>query len=350
MNRSLSPSLDAALSDARLKSLLVSGNLGERDLNRRAQRLELLFDSAARTCPAPLWAPGLAIEREWRAVTETFLPWCEIVPSFRRLISLSLRYPPPSDPLSLVPSWPEFLDRFAPGTATANPAPLFRRLLGDESFRRSWLFLLFLPKEHGGNFGRYPAQMEFIRRWLARRPALPDNGISCLDAACGSGEGTWDLALLLRECGFGPREVAIRGSSLDPLEIFAAAHALFPHDPGRGKEYRHRIRPLFDSGFAERMTFIREDLADLAGSQVRYDLILCNGLIGGPMLHGPEQMELVVKGLVTRLRPGGLIVAADRFHEGWLRMTPRGAREAVLARCGVRVLETGEGIGGERLS
>ena len=329
--------------------LLVAGDLGDPDLDRRAQRLDLLFRSAARTCPAQLWAPGLAIEREWRSVTETFLPWAEIAPAFRRLISLSLRYPIPADPLAPIPSWPDFLDRFASGTDSANPAPLLRRLLDNESFRWNWLFILFLPKEHGGRFDRYPVQMKFIRRWLARRPSLFVTGISCLDAACGSGEGTWELALLCRECGFRPREVTICGSSLDPLELYAAAHGAFPHDPGREREYRHRIRPLVETGFAERMTFIREDLVDPAGSPVRHDLILCNGLIGGPMLHGPEQMERAVQGLVRRLSPGGLIVAADRFHEGWLKKTPKGAREALLARCGVRILETGEGIGGELL-
>ena len=349
MNQVLTPSLDAALAKERLKIFLNSGDLGDRDLLRRAQRLEILFRPAVLACPAPLWAPGLRIDREWRAVTESFLPWAEIAPAFRRLISCSLRYPPPSDPLSPFPSWPDFLSRVSGWTASANPALLLRRLLADEAVRRPWLFNLFLSKEHGGGFGRYPAQQEFLREWLSRRRGPADTRLSCLDAACGTGEGTWEVALLCRECGFRPEEVTICGTSLDPLELFAAAHAAFPHDSCREQEYRLRIRSLVN-GFAERMSFVREDLVDTCGSPESYDLILCNGLLGGPLLHESGQMERVLAGLVGRLKPGGLILAADRFHEGWRKLTPKRAREALLAGCGVRILVAGEGIGGERFS
>jgi len=349
VNLSFTPSLDAVICEERLLRLLVSGDLGDHDLIRRAERLELLFHSSALACPVPLWAPGLRIDRDWRNVTETFFPWADIVPAFRRLITRSLRYHPPTDPLAHILSWPDFLSRFAVGTASASPATLLRRLMSDETVRRRWLFMLFLPKEHGGGFGRYPAQREFLRGWLTRCRSRTIGRLTCLDAACGSGEGTWDLALLCRECGFRPGEVVIRGSSLDLLELFASAHAVFPHDPCREQEYRSRIRPVVEAGFADQMSFVPEDLAVPCGSPERYDLILCNGLLGGPLLHEPERMERVMEGLVRRLRPGGVILAADRFHEGWLKMTSKGAREALLARCGVRILESGEGIGGVKM-
>ena len=346
MNRCLSPSLDTSVFEERLQTLLISGNLGNNDLILRAKRLELLFQAAVLTCPAPLWAPGLRIDREWRTVTETFLPWAEIAPAFRRLITVALRYPPTSDPLASFHSWPDFLCRFYGIATSANPARLFHLLLGDEAVRRTWLFTLFLPKEHGGGFGRYPAQREFLRGWLTRRRGQTGTQISCLDAACGSGEGTWELAQLCHECGFRPDEVTIRGSSLEPLELCAAAHAAFPHDPGREREYRLRICRLVAEGFAERICFTREDLAATREATDRYDLILCNGLLGGPLLHESRQIAQVMAGLVRRLRPGGLILAADRFHEGWLKLTPRGVRETLLAGCGVRITATGEGIGG----
>jgi chemotaxis methyl-accepting protein methylase len=344
------PSLDTALSEERLKTLLVSGNLEEPDLSRRVQRLELLFRLAALASPVPLWAPGLRIVREWRTVTETFLPWAEIAPAFRRLISRALRYPPPSDPLAPCPSWPDFLNRNPVGTTSAKPALLLQRLLTDEAVRRRWLFTLFLPKEHGGGFGRYPAQSTFLRDWLTHRRSRTASRLSCLDAACGCGEGTWELAQLCRESGFRPEEITLCGSSLDPLELFAAAHAAFPHDARREREYRLRILPHVAAGFAERIHFVREDLSVPIGSPEKYDLILCNGLLGGPLLHEPGQMERVMVGLVRRLKPEGVILAADRFHEGWRKLHPNGAREALLSRCGVRILECGEGIGGERIS
>lgn len=348
MSCDVAPSFDTAASETRLRSLLVSGHIDDPVLVRWGQRLDRLFRSSLTTSPVPLWAPGLRIDREWRAVTETFLPWREVVPAFRRLITRSLRYVPPSDPLAPFPSWPDFLGRCSFATDSPNPALLLRRLLADESLRRRWLFTLFLPKEHGNGFDRYPRQQEFLRRWLDRQRKRSDGRLSCLDAACGSGEGTWELADLCREHGFMPACVTIYGSSLDPLEIHAAAHPLSSHDLDRQRSYRLRIAPLVRSGFGERLRFRQEDLTASSDRQERYDLVICNGLLGGPILHDRDRMAKVMAGLVVRLRPGGLFLAADRFHEGWQKLTPRGEREALLERCGVSILQIGEGIGGEK--
>ncbi len=348
MNTPLSPSLDAVRAEERLSTLLIPGEISAPLLFRRGERLQRLFHSSLKNSPAPPWAPGLRITREWRIITESFLPWAEIEPPLQRLISLGLSYPPPFDPLTIFPSWPDFLERFpVVDGVTADPGILLHRLLADADLRRRWLFTLFLPKEHGGGFGRYPVQQRYLREWMTRRLQRGEREISCLDAACGSGEGSWELLQLCRECGFSRKEVTIRGSSLDPLELFAAAHACFPHDQEREREYRRRIHPLMTAGFADRLSFVREDLALPSESHEQYDLILCNGLLGGPLLHDPEVMERVVAGLVRRLRPGALLLAADRFHDGWLKQSPKGVREALLRKWGMRILETGEGIGGE---
>ena len=344
------PSLETTVAAERLKRLIVSGEVNDPDLVRRGTRLELLFCSSLLASPTYLWGPGLRMEREWRNLTETFLPWNRIAPALRRLIAVSLLYPPPSDPLIPFPSWPDFLQRCSLITSSSNPALLLRSLLADEELRRRWLFTLFLPKEHGGGFHRYPRQQEFIHQWLVNQRALAGGQISCLDAACGSGEGSWELAALCRGCGFLPHEVTIHGSSLDPLELFAAAHADFPHDPPRQREYRRIIAPVTAAGFMNRIRFTQEELAEPRDSADRYDLILCNGLLGGPMLHNPRRMERVVAGLVQRLRPGGLLLAADRFHEGWDKLTPKEEREALLGRCGVKIMKIGEGIGGRAIN
>ena len=345
MNLTLVPSLDADRTAAGLERLLVSGIISDPHLERRAARLERHFRSYLLACPAPLWAPGLRIDREWRTVTETFLPWSDLAPAFRCLMTRSLRYPPRSDPLATPLSWPDFLDRLPPGIASANPATLFRSLMADDTTRRRWLFSLFLPKEHGNGFDRYPVQREFLAGWLHQRRGLP---LSCLDSACGSGEGTWELAELFRKNGYLPSEVSIHGSSLDHLELFAAAHAFFPHDRDREARYRSRIFPLLAGGFADRITFEQEDLADSCGAEERYDLIICNGLLGGPLLHGRAELEEVVAGLVRRLRPEGLFLASDRFHEGWHKLIPVRAVEEILAGAGLKVLDVDEGVAGEK--
>ena len=346
MKLTLIPSLDPGRIRADLERLLVSGPLCDPDLQLRAERLDRRYRAASRHCPAPLWAPGLRIDPEWRAVTESYHPWQEIAPVFRRLISRSLRYAPPSDPLNRFPGWGDFLQRCSPPASSANPARMVSSLLADEDLRRCWLFTLFLPKEHGGGFDRYPEQQGFVRQWLERRRQLFGGRVSCLDAACGTGEGTWELAALCRESGFVAGGVTIIGSSLDPLELCAAAHALFPHDLPRQRQYRARLALPAVEESGERLRFERDDLTAPEPASEEHDLVLCNGLIGGPMLHDPGEVATVLAGLARRLRPGGVFVAADRFHGGW-RKRWGGAAE-LLAGCGMRLLEIGEGIAAEK--
>ncbi len=340
------PSLETTLRENRLKRLLLPGKITDADLARRADRLDLLFRSSLRTSPLHLWGAGLHIDREWRNLTDTFLPWSRIAPALRRLICCSTRYLPPSDPLASIPSWPDFLRRISTMTQTSNPAVILRSLSSDENLRRRWLFTLFLPKEHGGGFDRYPRQQEFIRNWLFQRRHLSGGKISCLDAACGSGEGSWELAELCRTSGIPPRGMTIHGTSLDPLELYAAAHASFPHDHPREQEYLRRIARLTSTGYQERIRFSHEDLTNTGNESEKYDLILCNGFLGGPLLNDRSKMQPLVAGLVGRLNPGGLIMAADRFHEGWRKRIPKEERETLLEQCGVTIIRVEEGIAG----
>ncbi len=341
-----SPSLDTAVIEKQLRRLIISGKIADPDLARRFHRLELLFGSSLRTSPLPLWAPGLFINQEWRNLTDKFLPWARIAPTLRRMISRSLRYQPSYDPLTPFTSWPDFLQRCSRLTSSSNPSLFLKRLSDDENLRCRWLFTLFLPKEHGGGFDRYPKQQEYLRLWFLKYKNLPDKQLTCMDAACGCGEGSWELAELCRQCGVSPCKIVIHGSSLDQLEIFSAAHASFPHDQQRERAYRTRIAPVIAEGFMDRILFFREDLADSCGSHEKYDLILCNGLLGGPMLNDTLRNAEVITGLIRRLKPGGLFLAADRFHEGWRKRISRQEMEVNLVQCGLKVLDAGEGIGG----
>lgn len=340
------PSLDPNEIGNRLSKLLATGPICDRDLERRICRLGERFRVYAARSPHGLWAPGLAVTREMEATSELYLPLEEIGRALRRLFALSLNFEPflPATPLHTVASWPGFLHRLQPPARDANPARLLHRLAADGEFRTRFLFSLFLPRRYGGGFGRYPGQAAFLREWLAaNRPER----VRCLDAACGSGEGTYELALLLLEAELSPERIELHGTTVEPLELFAAAHGWFPHDPARQEAYRARIRRVFTGGADERVIFYREDLT--VGGRAAgdgYDLVLCNGLLGGPLLSGAEKLAGAVGGLCARLGPGGLFMAADRFHEGWKRSVPAGELREMLADNGLEPLDVEEGVAG----
>lgn len=173
--------------------------------------------------------------------------------------------------------------------------------------------------------------------------------LRCLDAACGSGEGTYGLARLLRECGFSPGEMVVHGATIEPLELFAAAHGWFPHDPARHKGFRRQMLPLIEDGTAGSIQFFQEDLTDSGQEQEDgYDLILCNGLLGGPLMHSRDTLERAVERICARLRPDGILLAADHFHGGWKKSLPENDLGEMLTGCGLKLLALGEGLAGIR--
>jgi chemotaxis methyl-accepting protein methylase len=343
------PTLDQTVVQERLEKLLVPGPLNDNDLNGRIVRLEERFSLYAALSPHGLWAPGLVVTPEMRRASELYLPQEEIGCACRRLLVLSLKTSPflPAARLHPLPSWLDLLHRLQPLVREANPARLLRRLMGDYEFRCRFLFSLFLPRHYGGGFDRYPKQAAFLRNRLTE--AKPPGVIRCLDAACGSGEGTYDLALLLRKCGCIPEKITVHGATIEPLELFAAAHGWFPHDPARQAAFRRRIGRLFADAPADHIAFFQEDLTGNRNCEGKgYDVILCNGLLGGPLLNGREELERVVGGLCARLKPGGILLAADRFHQGWKRGVPDDLLREMLAGCGLKVLAAGEGVAGVR--
>lgn len=84
----------------------------------------------------------------------------------------------------------------------------------------------------------------------------------------------------------------------------------------------------------------------LIQGEARFDLILCNGLLGGPIVNRETDLTRVARNLAALLRPGGLFLAADRFHGGWKKNIPRETLGDAFKRCGLVVSEAGEGIGG----
>jgi len=348
--REIRPVTDPNETKRHLCRLVVPGSLADHDLQRRIARLRERFRVYAGTIPFGLWGEGLALTQEMRATTDLLLPLEEVRRAFRRLIRLSLPVAPSLDgtPLQRAASWPDCLERLEPPFRERDPARLLELLAADRELRTRFLFALFVPRRHGASADRYPGQGDFLRRWLGTTGRGHGTPLRCLDAACGAGEGTYGLARLLGEAGLAPDGFSIVGASRDPLEIFAAAHGFFPHDPARQEAFRHLREELCTAGALERIRFTTEDLTAQANGHDRFDVIICNGILGGPFMHGRQTLERVVAGLADRLAAGGIILAADRFHGGWKRVAPPEFLGEILAGQGLSVVEAGEGIAGIR--
>jgi len=345
------PRLDKTDIEEDLQALLVYGLLTDEELGRRTARLEEMFRIYTGCYPYGLWAPGLAVDREMRILTEAYLPLDEILRVFDRFFSAALKFPPflAASIVHDSSDWLDILQRLQPLVGRPNPATLLGTLMVDEEYRRRFIFANFMPARYGGGFGRYPGQALFLAGWLEANRSRLAAGVRCLDAGCGSGEGTYQLAQLLIDNGFAVDSIHVRGATLEPLELFAAAHAFFPHDREREDEFRLRIRPLFDCGAAENISFHLEDLGCMDSAEEKgHDIILCNGLLGGPLLHDPEEMRRTVQRLSGRLRYGGILLAASRFHGGWKKHVSDEALREIFCACGLKIMEVADGVGGVR--
>ena len=330
-----------------LSRLLVPGEIRNRHLDKNIASLAERFHIYATTYPYGLWAPGLAVTGEMRAVTDLYLPMAEVQNAFDCFFSLALKYTITTtlSPIHTASTWLDALQRILPCVSSSDPAALLRRLVQDESFRTAFLFTLFLPKRHGGNFCRYPGQAAFIRKWLEDRRQLHGKSLRCLDAACGTGETTYELALLLLESGFPSGRFDVHGSTIEPLELFAAAHIYFPHDPNKQAAYQRSTQPLFTTGMSERISFFQEDIIRPAlENKEGYDLILCNGLLGGPFVNTHQRLTSTVTELAGRLNPGGILLAADTFHQGWKKNVPSSMLCGIFRECGLQVHDIADGI------
>ncbi|CAH2030308.1 class I SAM-dependent methyltransferase [Trichlorobacter ammonificans] len=316
-------------------------------------RIDRQYRLWAATSPAPLPAPGLVIVPELRCQSELYLPIAELRRVFHRFYRFSLNFPPHlnSTPFSGALSWADLYGTLpAPFQLSPNPARLLERLLLDPSLHCRFLFHSFLPARYNGaGFGRYPEQRTFLGELCRQRRQAGHQTFRCLDAACGSGEGTWELAEQVMAAGWQPAEARIEGWTLDPLEVWAARQRCLPHAPARQTEYHTRTEALVMAGWGERITFSVVNLldADPAGD-ADFDLILCNGLLGGPLLNQPAAMLRLIERLAAVLRPGGYLLAADRFHGGWKQQSPGELLGALLAAAGLRPERLGEGMAGIR--
>ena len=346
MRLSFIPTTDPAQIRAGLDRLLVPGTLLDSRLERRIERLSGAFQSYARSYPLPLWAPGLAVTNEMRGTTEALFPLAPARALFEQLLARGCRFAPMLSGTYLGTSacWLDLLQRLYPLACCADPAPILRRLAEEEKARTAFLFALMLPQHFGGGFDRYPKQSEWLSAWLREGATRREGSLRVLDAACGSGEGTYQVAQQLVEAG-ASRGSVVHGSTLEPIELFAGAHMFFPHAPDREREYRDRVGTLL-ARFPDPALAFYLDRVDAVPQCEHYDLILCNGLLGGPLLHRPAELTAAFAGLVARLAPRGLLVAADRFHAGWRQRVPTQALVEQMRVHGLIPVAIPEGIAG----
>lgn len=341
------PTLEPQAAAIDLSRLTVAGVITDPELQRRQKDLARYYRVYLDTCPAPAWAPGLVLTNEIRRITDTFLPFNVIKGALLRLVRLALReggelFPPLFQRASC---WSDLLHYLQGVGVLTDPAAFLGMLMDDEYARLKFLFALYLPQQFGGGFGRYPDQYAFLRQWLENKASFPGgSALRCLDAACGSGEGTYELARLVRDIGFPADAANISGVTLSPLEVFSASHARFPHDP----EHEHVVRQYLGSLTAvNAWGNVRFAAADLQSWEEagQFQVILCNGVLGGPLLHDTAAMEAVVRRLARCLAPGGILLAADRFHAGWRKVVPSARLESLFCSEGLSLVQVGEGVG-----
>jgi SAM-dependent methyltransferase len=345
-NWSLRPLLSRYESEKVFAGLIAPGRIADGSLERRGVLFSEMFRLFASTCPSPCWSPGLKLTGEMRRQAEIYLPIAEIRPALHRLVRLSLSGDHPAPPLlESAGSWLDLLENLPSQIACINPGRFVARMLKDDAARSIFLFSCYLPERFGGDFGRYPGQSEFIREWAVSSAGRWGRRLSCLDAACGTGEGLYELAKILLASGIPPGDIRITGVTISPLEVYAAASGNFPHLPWRKAAFGDFVRPLAETGALAGCRFIADDLKTWEPPE-RYHLIVCNGLLGGPLMHDRDAVSRVVAKLAGSLHAGGALLAADRFHGGWKKLVSPSDLGQILAARGLSPLSIAEGVGG----
>ena len=146
------------------------------------------------------------------------------------------------------------------------------------------------PPRFGTTSGRYPEELGYLC-------SIVKSGMSLLDVGCGVGVNTLEMAAAL----VGAR---VTGITPEPLEVWMAQNRRLPHDARR---------EAIMKGFDGKADFQLGSAEHFSGD---YDIIVCNGLIGGRFFYKESQYVAFLHCCGKALRPGGKVVISDRFHEG----------------------------------
>ena len=317
--------------------------------NKILASLETQFQSAVLHCPAPLPEPALIITNEMRRQWEIWLPLATIRHSFYRFFSAVLSAPPlfQTTTFQRALSWGDAFAQFPRAVQqTPDPSRIIRQLLDDQDLCRLFLCQTFVPTRfYGAAPSRYPEQEQFLANCLI--PCGKEH-LRCLDAACGIGESTYLLASLISQHAAQPSGSTVTGITADPLEIWAAAHGRLPHDPLREQKLQSLMASVLGDRQAPQLTFQTGNLLNDPVKRETFDIILCNGLIGGPILGEETAVGRVIGNLAAMLAPDGLLLIADHFHGGWQNRWGKKKIQSLLTEAGLKIVDVPEGIGGRK--
>lgn len=225
------------------------------------------FAEFAAWSPTPMWALGLAPSPESRYWHERYLPVREYCRNLACLLRPALPHHDWGPTCLRSPQFLAITDFWR-----ALPPAFAGRLSWQQEELLPLACALAAPPRFGTSAGRYPEQICELRKLKG----------ALLDLGCGTGEGTAEFA----ELGF-----ACTGVTLEPLEAWMA---------------RHRFPDL---------EFVAADVRKLCLLQ-KFDVVVCNGLIGGPMLHKDAEFATLIAVMQAALKPAGVVAIADRFHAG----------------------------------
>lgn len=208
-----------------------------------------------------------------------------------------------------------------------------------------------MPRRYyGSGSNRYPLQMNLLTAWLQKK-LLHNSAIKCLDAVSGDGSSVYQCAKMILEAGFETDNFKLEGWALDPLESWAAAHRILYHDPCREIRYCQESEAVFRAKAERSLVFKNYNLLTQLYNdteQSQFDLIFCNGLLGGPIINSTHTIHHIVTLLCKFLAPGGLLLAGNHFHGGWKKQCTEIELKNIFAACGLQVSSFGEGISGKK--
>lgn len=320
---------------------LMKSPLPNRGFFRNLEKLQLAFESYCRFCSPPWAAPGLKLTPEIIIQSELWLPLNTIRPIFYHILRSFLSYKPifSSTPFANASCWFSIVSRFPHWLANYdNPANLLRQIIFNEDFRHRFMFWIFMPQRYyGANSNRYPQQMEILSNWMKKRSKT--DPLRCLDAVCGDGTALYAWHEILIKSGFNNQMIHCEGWALDPLECWAAAYKTSGCNQF---QYNTKSSAVTVKG---RLIFRAVDfLKPKFAMGNKFDLIFCNGLLGGPIVHTSKQMQIVVDFLIKLLSQKGIIVIADHFHDGWRKLVSLEAVQDYFTKAGMVTHPFGEGF------
>lgn len=161
------------------------------------------------------------------------------------------------------------------------------------------------PPRFGTDSGRYPAQ---LARLASLFQSWPSGGrpLRLLDIGCGTGQNTLEIAAMGLELLSGGLQVL--GITLEPLEAWMARCRCLPHDPVRQRRLQRYGADLPVEFEASRFQNF--------SAPEPFDIIVCNGLVGGRFLHRRQDLDVFLETCLRSLLPQGSVFLANHFHDG----------------------------------